>query len=197
MTDGVLTAEARLAELVARATEWLEVGGFFNPELMENGSAQQLVIELRNALANRSLSQQPVLDDDIGLSVDMLDVDRLRDWARLLLTHGRDVTHWASVPHLASRMQTLATGLEKAVRDIGTLRAELSRWRSAHPPQRLDAKRIGADMVAEMLQAAKGEDGVDFTDEQRLWVEQAASDAAQEVINRWRSAHGSREAEEE
>lgn len=58
-----------------------------------------------------------------GLNVDMLDVDRLRDWARLLLTHGADVSHWASVPHLAGRMQTLATQLEKEIRDVGELRA--------------------------------------------------------------------------
>jgi len=66
-----------------------------------------------------------------GLSVDMLDVDRLRDWARLLLTHGADIGHWASVPHLASKMQTLATMLEKAIRDIGALRDERTRLRSA------------------------------------------------------------------
>jgi hypothetical protein len=63
-------------------------------------------------------------DDAVGLHVDMLDVDRLRDWARLLLVHGADIGHWASVPHLASKMQTLATGLEKTVRDVGILRGQ-------------------------------------------------------------------------
>ena len=58
-----------------------------------------------------------------GLSIDMTDADRLRDWARNLLLYGPDVTHWASVPHLASRLQLLATDIEKTVKDIGALRA--------------------------------------------------------------------------
>ena len=62
--------------------------------------------------------------DDLGLSIDMLDVDRLRDWARLLLTHGPDIGHWGSVTHVAGKMQMIATGIEKAIRDIGTLRAQ-------------------------------------------------------------------------
>jgi len=71
------------------------------------------------------------LDNDLGLSVDMLDVDRLRDWARLLLTHGADIGHWGSVPHVAGKMQIMATGLEKAIRDIGTLRAQLAATHAA------------------------------------------------------------------
>ncbi len=66
------------------------------------------------------------LPDDLGLSVDMLDVDRLRDWARLLLVHGADISQWGSVPFVASKMQTLATELEHAIRDIGTLRSALA-----------------------------------------------------------------------
>lgn len=69
--------------------------------------------------------------DESGLTVDMLDVDRLREWARLLLVHGADVSHWASVPYVAGKMQTLATGLEKAIRDIGTLRRHRQLLRSA------------------------------------------------------------------
>lgn len=63
---------------------------------------------------------------DIGLSVDMLDVDRLREWARLLLVHGTDLGHWGSVTHVAGKMQLIATGVEKAIEDIGRLRAALS-----------------------------------------------------------------------
>lgn len=63
--------------------------------------------------------------DNLGLSIDMLDVDRLRDWARLLLVHGADISHWGSLPHVVSRMQLLATNLARAIRDIGVLRAEL------------------------------------------------------------------------
>lgn len=71
------------------------------------------------------------LEDDIGLSIDMLDVDRLREWARLLLVHGPNVGHWASVTHLAGKMQLIATGIERAVRDIGTLRDVALRARPA------------------------------------------------------------------
>ena len=66
--------------------------------------------------------KRPQIADDCGLSIDMLDVDRLREWARLLLVHGADISHWGSVPHVASKMQILATSIEKAVRDIGELR---------------------------------------------------------------------------
>jgi hypothetical protein len=62
-------------------------------------------------------------DDDCGLSIDMLDADRLREWARLILVHGADISHWGSPIYVASKMQMIATGIEKAVRDIGTLRA--------------------------------------------------------------------------
>lgn len=69
------------------------------------------------------------VEDDLGLSIDMLDVDRLREWARLLLVHGADISHWASTTHVARKMQLIATGIEKAVRDIGKLRDLLA---SAH-----------------------------------------------------------------
>lgn len=68
----------------------------------------------------------PEKEDALGLSIDMLDADRLREWARLLLVHGADITHWSSVPFVASKLQTIATGVEKAVRDIVTLRQGLA-----------------------------------------------------------------------
>lgn len=75
----------------------------------------------------------PTIDaqDDQGLTIDMLDVDRLRDWSRLLLVHGADLGHWGSVTDVAGKMQMIATGIEKAVRDIGTLRAQRDRLRAA------------------------------------------------------------------
>ena len=69
--------------------------------------------------------------DDVGLHVDMLDVDRLREWARLLLVHGPDIGHWASVPFVAGKMQILATELEKTIKDIGTLRGQRERLMEA------------------------------------------------------------------
>ena len=69
--------------------------------------------------------------DDLGLSIDMLDADRLREWARLLLVHGSDISHWASVPHVAGKLQVTATSIEHAVRDIGTLLAALTAAQTA------------------------------------------------------------------
>ncbi len=70
-------------------------------------------------------------DDGLGLHVDMLDVDRLRDWARLLLEHGPDIGQWGSVPFVVSKMQTMATCLEKTIKDVGTLRAQVEAATSA------------------------------------------------------------------
>ena len=96
-------------------------------EMHEAETREQCADELEALV--RTLREIP---DDCGLSVDMLDVDRLRDWARLLLVHGPDIGHWGSVPFVVSKMQTLATDLEKAIRDIGTLReAALSPPREA------------------------------------------------------------------
>jgi len=59
----------------------------------------------------------------LGLNVDMLDVDRLRDWARNIETFGNDLTHWASVSHLVRSMRALADNLEKEVREVGRMRS--------------------------------------------------------------------------
>lgn len=72
-------------------------------------------------------------EDTRGLSIDMLDVDRLREWARLLLVHGADISHWGSVPYVAGKMQTLATDIEKAIRDIGILRAAATKVDAVDP----------------------------------------------------------------
>lgn len=62
--------------------------------------------------------------DSIGLHVDMIDVDRLREWARLILVHGADIGQWGSAPFVASKLQILATDLEKTIQDIGVLRSQ-------------------------------------------------------------------------
>lgn len=69
--------------------------------------------------------------DDLGLSIDMLDVDRLREWARLILEHGSDMSHWGDRFFVVSKMQMIATGIEKAVREIGELRTARDRAEDA------------------------------------------------------------------
>lgn len=51
----------------------------------------------------------PPVAEDCGLSIDMLDADRLRAWAELYPEHMSD-------------MNALANGVARAVRDIGQLR---------------------------------------------------------------------------
>jgi hypothetical protein len=61
-------------------------------------------------------------DDSTGLSIDMLDVDRLRSWADLIDIHGADITHWGQVAFVVAKLREIADGVEQAVRDIGALR---------------------------------------------------------------------------
>ncbi len=93
---------------------WGEWVRFKDVEAALSGSVGGL-----NAAPPEPLERQ----DDLGLSIDMLDVDRLRDWANLLLIHGPDISYWGSLHFVVSKMQIMATEMEKAIRDIGTLRA--------------------------------------------------------------------------
>jgi hypothetical protein len=44
----------RNKELVNRITEYLSLGGFFNPELMDHEKVRDLLIECRKALCERT-----------------------------------------------------------------------------------------------------------------------------------------------
>lgn len=82
----------------------------------------------RTAATHESQSGQEAADDSLGLSIDMLDADRLRAWANNLLVYGADVGQWGDLIHMAGRMQQIATSIEQAVRDIGLLRAHCKSW---------------------------------------------------------------------
>ena len=112
----------------------------YNGVCPHDGRFCSLDVERRHkALLTAALRARPALSDEeraaaapvpegpdaLGLSIDMLDADRLRQYAQNLLTYGPDITHWASLPHVVSKLQTLATCIEKAVRDIGVLRAKV------------------------------------------------------------------------
>jgi hypothetical protein len=60
--------------------------------------------------------------DALGLSIDMLDVDRLRTWSHNIITHGHDLTHWASAAFVAKWLWEFADRVESNVNDTGTLR---------------------------------------------------------------------------
>ncbi len=66
--------------------------------------------------------QHPQGPSSLGLSVDMLDVDRLRDWARNIDTHGPNLMQWGSPSFLVDRLSDMANRLETTVREIGILR---------------------------------------------------------------------------
>jgi hypothetical protein len=66
----------------------------------------------------------PTDHDAAGLSIDMLDVDRLRTWSHNISTHGSDLTQWSSPPFVAKWLWEFADRVEANVRDVGSLRAQ-------------------------------------------------------------------------
>lgn len=93
-----------------------------------------------------------------GLSIDMLDVDRLRQWAGNIETYGGDLTHWGSTGFIVKMLRDLADRLAAAVRDIGTLRQSPS-------PARVEATEGAPDDPGECP------DIVTASREQRLTVD--------------------------
>lgn len=92
-------------------------------------------------------------EDSRGLSIDMLDVDRLRQWSEHFDTFGANVTHWASVSFMVEQLRGLAGRLEEAVRDVGALRADLAAAREERDAER-DAHAIcsrGQQLIIDKL----------------------------------------------
>lgn len=67
-----------------------------------------------------SASQEDDLNP-LGLNVCMLDVDRLRDWARLIEDDPL-ITRWGQQVFVANKMRDIAERLEKEIKDVGELR---------------------------------------------------------------------------
>ena len=97
-----------------------------------------LICELRNALpellaalralrgpqeSKERIQTSDKLPDDIGLSIDMIAVDRLKLWAKRIAAYGPNISEWGDSVFVAEEMLKIAYGLEDAVRDIGLLRA--------------------------------------------------------------------------
>lgn len=59
---------------------------------------------------------------ELGLNVDILDVDLLRLWANRFADYGPNVTEWGSVEFVVGKLRDIATRLEQEVRDVGELR---------------------------------------------------------------------------
>jgi hypothetical protein len=77
----------------------------------------------RRATMSRDQPTDDKRIDAIGLSIDMLDVDRMRHWSEKITAHGADISHWTSVAYAANWLNGFADRLAQAVRDIGVLRS--------------------------------------------------------------------------
>lgn len=76
-------------------------------------------------VAEASAAAQETKQDDLGLSIDMLDADRLRDWAHNIETFGPDITQWGQRDFMAQKLRELSESVAQAVRDIGVFRSSL------------------------------------------------------------------------
>lgn len=69
-------------DLIARLTEWLLLGGNFNPELMNSDKTRELILECRDALEATSLRPQhrtPFSEDEIQAVLTSLYQDGMLD----------------------------------------------------------------------------------------------------------------------
>lgn len=69
-------------------------------------------------------------DEALGLSIDMLDADRLGQWAANIQTYGSNISEWGSRLFVVNELQRLSGAIASAVRDIGTLRAEVEKLKA-------------------------------------------------------------------
>jgi hypothetical protein len=69
-------------------------------------------------------------EESLGLSIDMLDADRLRDWARLIDEFGYDISNWGDRAFISAQLRRIADGVAQTVRDVGTLRAVIDTLRA-------------------------------------------------------------------
>ena len=64
--------------------------------------------------------------DGLGLNIDMLDVDRLQDWARLIADDGgHNITRWGSTTFVVSKLKDIANRMAQEIKDVGVLRRQV------------------------------------------------------------------------
>ena len=61
-------------------------------------------------------------ETELGLNIDMTDVDRLNDWARLIDAHGPDIGQWGSSQFVVISLRDIATRMAQEIKDVGELR---------------------------------------------------------------------------
>ena len=86
---------------------------------------------------------EPQTIRELGLHVDMTDVDRLREWARLIEAHGSHIGHWASVPFVVSTLRDIAARLAEEIKDVGTLRSQVGGASVSSERQEPQEVRVG------------------------------------------------------
>ena len=92
-------------------------------------------------------ARQIAEQDDLGLSIDMLDADRLRQWADNIEVHGGDVTYWASMLFLVTKLRELSSSVEQAVRDIGMLRDQRATLTADLAQARQEIERLAGQLA--------------------------------------------------
>lgn len=100
------------------------------------------------------VSPQP---DDLGLSIDMLDADRLLKWAENIESCGPDITRWGSTVSIAQKCRELSANIAQAVRDIGALRSHRLEPTPEPPTASVDEK-ASKWLKATMLSKGRDED---------------------------------------
>ena len=69
-------------------------------------------------------------EEALGLSIDMIDADRLGQWAANIQTYGSNISEWGSRLFVVNELQRLSGAIASAVRDIGTLRTEVEKLKA-------------------------------------------------------------------
>ena len=76
----------------------------------------------KKVVQDAALSAGPTDDNPIGLSVDMLDADRLAQWAINIDRYGSNLAEWTDRRWLVNELQRLSKAVADVVRDVGVLR---------------------------------------------------------------------------
>lgn len=117
------------------ATFWYDCYALVRDAVMEHLDpqddevAEEVILVEAIKRAAQSPAPSPIAVEqakELGLNVDMLDVDRLRNWARLIGDGGHDITNWADSMFVAGKLRDIADRLAKEIADVGVLRAAIA-----------------------------------------------------------------------
>lgn len=111
-----------MAEFAASAIRDAPVGSVTPASSEALGNTSRSAAQDLNASSSSPAALSAEQAKELGLNVDMLDVDRLRDWARLVEDDPL-VTRWGSPQFVAGKMRDIADRLAVEIKEVGQLRA--------------------------------------------------------------------------